>query len=72
MRDLRDRQRSEQPLSAANPGNSAGDEKLIKEDRRVTTNDSAKLQEINHESAANTVRQLSQSVFDPSTVGINR
>ena len=68
LSDLRDRRKSEQPSSSVYSGNRASVEKLLKVNRRITTDNNAKLLVISSGSASNTVGQLSRSILDPSTV----
>ena len=68
LSDLRDRRKSEQPSLSVYSGNSVSVEKLTKVNRRIATDNSAKLLVIRPGSAANTVGELSRSILDPSTV----
>ena len=58
LSDLRNKQGSERPSSAVNPGSSARAEELIRDYRRVTINDIAERIRISHGSAAKIVGKL--------------
>ena len=48
LSSLQDRQRSGRPSSAVNPGNSDEVEKLIRDDRRITSDDIAECVRVSH------------------------
>ena len=58
LSSLQDRRRSGRPSSAVNPGNSDEVEKLIRDDRRITSDDIAECVGVSHGSAVNIVDKL--------------
>ena len=58
LSSLQDRRRSGRPSSAVNPGNSDEVEKLIRDDRRITSDDIAECVGVSHRSAVNIANEL--------------